>query len=116
MVHPTSSGVTKPAMRYILVSVWLVAVCTCVPQGLVLTSTTYQGLYMYLFVDILVDYSLYTIFCSHIHLSQTLQKSLYLCCVNKDIFYLCITYGVFGLAVGLQTYGVFGLAVGLQTL
>ncbi|XP_035668464.1 neuropeptide FF receptor 1-like [Branchiostoma floridae] len=45
VVHPTSSGVTKPAMRYILVSVWLVAVCTCVPQGLVLTSTTYQDVY-----------------------------------------------------------------------
>ncbi|XP_066304861.1 neuropeptide FF receptor 2-like [Branchiostoma lanceolatum] len=45
VVRPTSSGVTMTAMRYILVGVWVAAAGTCVPQGLVLTSTTYQGVY-----------------------------------------------------------------------
>ncbi|XP_019639420.1 PREDICTED: neuropeptide FF receptor 2-like [Branchiostoma belcheri] len=41
VVLPTASGVTMARMRYILLSVWVLAAATCVPQGLVLTSTTY---------------------------------------------------------------------------
>ncbi|XP_066299464.1 neuropeptide FF receptor 1-like [Branchiostoma lanceolatum] len=45
VVHPTSSGVTMAGLRYILVGVWVAAAGTSVPEGLVLTSTTYQGVY-----------------------------------------------------------------------
>ncbi|XP_078660038.1 neuropeptide FF receptor 2-like [Branchiostoma floridae x Branchiostoma belcheri] len=45
VVLPTASGVTMARMRYILLSVWVLAAATCVPQGLVLTSTTYPGVY-----------------------------------------------------------------------
>ncbi|XP_019622309.1 PREDICTED: neuropeptide FF receptor 2-like [Branchiostoma belcheri] len=45
VVHPTSPRFTKTAMMYILSAVWIVAAATSAPQGLVLTSVTYEGLY-----------------------------------------------------------------------
>ncbi|KAI8521119.1 Neuropeptide FF receptor 2 [Branchiostoma belcheri] len=45
VVLPTATGVTMARMRYILLSVCVLAAATCVPQGLVLTSTTYPGVY-----------------------------------------------------------------------
>ncbi|KAI8505253.1 Neuropeptide FF receptor 2 [Branchiostoma belcheri] len=45
VVHPTSPRFTKTAMMYILSAVWIVAAATSAPQGLVLTSVTYEDLY-----------------------------------------------------------------------
>ncbi|XP_066263537.1 neuropeptide FF receptor 1-like [Branchiostoma lanceolatum] len=45
VVHPTRPRFTKTAMMYILATVWIVAAATSAPQGLVLTSVTYEGLH-----------------------------------------------------------------------
>ncbi|XP_078600590.1 neuropeptide FF receptor 2-like [Branchiostoma floridae x Branchiostoma japonicum] len=45
VVHPTSPRFTQTAVLYILGTVWIVAAATSAPQGLVLTSVTYEGVY-----------------------------------------------------------------------
>ncbi|XP_035691102.1 neuropeptide FF receptor 1-like [Branchiostoma floridae] len=45
VVHPTSPRLTQTAVLYILGTVWIVAAATSAPQGLVLTSVTYEGVY-----------------------------------------------------------------------